>query len=264
MSIIENAALRRLRAGSIAASFNVSRLRTVEVAQLAAACGFHWLFVDLEHSTADLDLASQLCIAALPTGVTPIVRVPEGDVTRATRILDGGAQGVVFPHVDTPEEAERLVGACRYPPLGTRSFTFPGPQLGYQQLAAAEAMKALERETMIVMMVETPEAVENAGAIAAVEGVDAILIGSQDLCSTMGIPGQTKDPRFTEAIGRVAEAVLAAGKIAGLGGVYDEGLLKDFIGMGFRFFLGGADFSFLMAGARARGKFFNDFETVPA
>jgi 2-keto-3-deoxy-L-rhamnonate aldolase RhmA len=264
MSIIENAALRRLRAGSIAASFNVNRLRSVEVAQLAGACGFHWLFIDLEHSTADLDLASQMCFAALPTGVTPIVRVPEGDINLAARILDGGAQGVIFPHVDTPQEAQRLVRACRYPPRGTRSFTFPGPQLGYQHLKAAEAMQALDSETLIVMMIETPEAVENAGAIAAVDGVDVVLIGGQDLCSTMGIPGQTNDPRFVEAVGRVADAAKVAGKWPGLGGIYDETLLRSFIEKGIRFFLGGADISFLMAGARARGQFFNGFETVPA
>lgn len=251
--------MRRLRAGSIAASFNVSRLRTVEVAQLAGACGFHWLFIDLEHSTADLDLASQLCIAALPTGVTPIVRVPEGDVNRATRILDGGAQGVIFPHVDTAEEAARLVGACRYPPRGTRSFTFPGPQLGYQSMKADEAMRALDRETLIVTMIETPAAVENAGAIAAVDGVDALLVGGQDLCSTMGIPGQTDHPRFIEAVGRVVDAAQAAGKWPGLGGVYDERLLTGFVDRGVRFFLGGADISFLMNGARARGAFFNGF-----
>ena len=251
--------LRRLQAGSIAASFNVSRLRTVEAALLAKACGFHWLFVDLEHSTADLDLASQLCISALPTGVTPVVRVPEGDVNLATRILDGGAQGVIFPHVDAAEEAARLVRACRYPPRGIRSFTFPGPQLGYQPMAVDEAMRVVDGETLIITMIETPTAIENAGAIAAVNGVDALLIGGQDLCATMGIPGQTGHPRFIDAVGRIVDAAQAAGKWPGLGGVYDEGLLAKFVERGVRFFLGGADIAFLMNGARIRGTFFNSF-----
>lgn len=263
MSVIQNATRRRLQAGSVAASFNVSRLRTVEVAQLAGACGFHWLFIDMEHSTADLDLASQLCIAALPTGVTPIVRVPEGDIHLAARILDGGAQGVVFPHVDTAEEAERLVRACRYPPKGTRSFTFPGPLLGYQPMKAAEAMEVLDRETLIIPMIETPTAVENAAAIAAVDGVDILLIGGQDLCSTMGIPGQTNHPQFIDAVGKVVDAARAAGKWPGLGGVYDEALLSGFVERGVRFFLGGADIAFLMSGARARGAFFDAFQGTP-
>ncbi|MDQ2078593.1 aldolase/citrate lyase family protein [Xanthobacteraceae bacterium Astr-EGSB] len=262
--IVENAVLRRLRGGAIAASFNVSRLRTVEVSQIARACGFHWLFIDLEHSTADLDLASQLCLAALPTGVTPIVRVPEGDVNMATRILDGGAQGIIFPHVDSAAEAERLVRACRYPVRGTRSLTFPGAQLGYQAMKAGEAMKLLDGETLIVAMVETPEAVKNTREIAAVEGIDVVMIGGQDLCSTMGIPGQTSHPMFVEAVGKVVDDTRAAGKWPGLGGVYDESLLKTFIERGVLFFLGGADFAFLMAGARARGAFFKTFDKDPA
>ena len=95
MAIVENAVKKRLQQGKIAASFNVSRLRTVEIPQIAKATGFHWIFIDLEHSTMDMDMAGQVSAVALPTGVTPIVRVPEGDVNRATRVLDAGAQGIV-------------------------------------------------------------------------------------------------------------------------------------------------------------------------
>jgi 4-hydroxy-2-oxoheptanedioate aldolase len=116
MAIIVNAVKQRLEQGSIAASFNVSRLRTVEIPQIAKACGFHWVFVDLEHSTMNLDLAGQICAASLPTGITSTVRVPEGDVTRAARVLDAGAQGVIFPHVDTADEARAFVSALRYRP----------------------------------------------------------------------------------------------------------------------------------------------------
>ena len=257
MAIVENAVKRRLQSGQLAASFNLSRLRTVEAPQIAKACGFHWLFIDLEHSTMDLDTAGQICAASLPVGISPIVRVPEGDTNRAARILDAGAQGVVFPHVQNAEEARRFNSACRFPPEGVRSMTYGGPQLEYETVPPNEATEGGNRETLVVMMIETPEAVENAGEIAAVDGVDVLLVGGSDLSTTMGIPGQYTNPDFLAAIDKVIAAARGAGKFPGLGGVYDESILPDFVARGMRFFLGGADMSFILAGGKARGAFFN-------
>lgn len=259
MAIVENAVKRRLQQGAIAASFNVSRLRTVEIPQIAKACGFHWVFVDLEHSTMDLDLAGQICAAALPTGITAIVRVPEGDVTRATRVLDAGAQGVIFPHVDSADEASAYVGACRFPPLGTRSLIYGGPQLEYENLPPDDVMAGVNAETLLVMMIETPTAVENAAEIAAIDGVDILLVGGSDLSATMGIAGQFQNAAFTEAIDRVIAAARGAGKWAGLGGIYDEAILPGFLDAGMRFILGGADMAFILAGGKSRGAFFNNY-----
>jgi len=257
MAVVVNNVKKRLEQGKIAASFNVSRLRTVEIPQIAKACGFHWIFIDLEHSTMDLDDAGQVCAAALPTGVSPIVRVPEHDITRATRILDAGAQGVVFPHVQNADEARKFVSACRYPPVGTRSLAYGGPQLEYENMPAEEVMEGLNNETLIVMMIETPEAVVNASDIASVDGVDVLLVGGSDLSATMGIPGQFQHPDFVDNIGKVVDAATGAGKWAGLGGVYDEAILPGFAERGMKFFLGGADMAFILAGGKARGAFFN-------
>ncbi len=256
MAIVENAVKKRLQRGQLAVSFNVSRLRTVEIPQIAKATGFHWIFIDLEHSTMDLDTAGQVAAAALPTGVTPIVRVPEGDVNRATRMLDAGAQGIVFPHVDTVDEAKSFVHACRYPPVGHRSLAYGGPQFEYETMPPDEAMAGINDQTLLVMMIETPQAVANAGAIAAVDGVDILLVGGSDLSATMGIPGQFTNPDFVDAVGAVVDGAADAGKWAGLGGVYDEALLPGFIERGMRFFLGGSDLSFILSAAKARGDFF--------
>ena len=258
MAIVLNTVKKRLKMGKIAASFNVSRLRTPEIPQIAKACGFHWIFIDLEHSTMDLDTAGQICAAALPTGISALVRVPSGDVNRAARILDAGAQGVIFPHVQNADEARKYVDACRFPPKGSRSLTYGGPQLEYETLPATEVMEGLNQETLIVMMIETPEAVENATSIAGVDGVDILLVGGSDLSATMGIPGQFQSPKFVEAISSVAKATLSVSKWPGLGGVYDETILPSFAKLGIRFFLGGSDLSFILAGARARGDIFNN------
>lgn len=260
MAIVKNSVKKRLQQGQLAAAFNVSRLRTVEIPQIAKACGFHWVFIDLEHSTMDLDTAGQVCAAALPTGVTPIVRVPEGDVNRAARILDAGAQGVVFPHVQNGDEARAFTRACRFPPIGTRSLIYGGPQLEYENLPADEVMAGVNDETLIVMMIETPEAVENVADIAGTDGVDIVLVGGSDLSATMGIPGQFQNPDFVAAVGKVIDATKAAGKWPGLGGIYDESIIPGFAERGMRFFLGGADMSFILAGGKARGAFFNNLK----
>ncbi len=257
MAVMRNETLARLRRGELATSFNISKLRSVETPQIAKACGFHWIFIDLEHSAMDLDQASQISMAALPTGITSIVRVPLGDRNLAARVLDGGAQGVIFPHVDSAEEARALVQACRFPPVGTRSMTYGGPQLEYEALPPKTTMPLLDAETMIVVMVETPEAVENVAAMAAVEGVDGILVGGQDLSATMGIPGEVGHPDFVAALERVIAAARGAGKFAGLGGVYQEDLMARYVQMGVRFLFGGADMSFMMAAARKRSAFLN-------
>ncbi|MGI9380481.1 MAG: HpcH/HpaI aldolase family protein [Methyloligellaceae bacterium] len=260
MTVIINQAKKRMQEGKIAASFNVSRITSVEIAGIAKSCGFHWLFIDLEHTAMDLETASQISIAALPVGVTPIVRVPEGDTKLAQRLLDNGAQGIVFPHVESAEEAERLVKACRFPPAGHRSLTAPGAQLHYGSLKTREAMDLLDRETLIVVMVETPEAASRAGEIARVPGVDVVLIGSNDMCAAMDKPGQLDDPEFVDLLGRVVDDVTAAGKWPGLGGVYQEELLSRYIARGIRIVLGGSDLSLMFVGARQRGEFFANLE----
>ena len=139
-------------------------------------------------------------------------------------------------------------------------MTYGGPQLEYEAVPTKEATEGGNEETSVVMMIETPEAVQNSGEIAAVDGVDVLLVGGSDLSTTMGIPGQSTNPDFLAAVDKVIASAHDAGKIAGLGGVYDEGILPDFVNRGMRFFLGGADMSFILAGGKSRGSFFNNLK----
>jgi len=255
MAVIENTTKKKLEAGQMAVAFSVVHWRMVNVAGIAKECGYDWLFIDMEHNTMDVDAAAQISVAALPTGVTPIVRVPAHEHFHATRVLDGGAQGVVVPHVNTVEQARRIVENCKYPPVGHRSLTAPVPQLGFQAMSVADAIEALNRNTLVVAMLETPRAVDNAEAIAAVEGIDALLIGTNDLAAEMGIPGQFGDARIEAAYAAMIAATRKHGKFAGMGGVYEHGLMEKFIRMGVRLLLGGGDVAFMMAAARARADF---------
>jgi 2-keto-3-deoxy-L-rhamnonate aldolase RhmA len=255
MDAYPNHTRQQLAAGKIAIGMGLRQARTVDIAVIARTCNFDWLFIDMEHSPYDVDLAAQIAIAALPVGITPIVRVPGKEHHHASRLLDSGAQGIVVPHVDTVEEAERVVSHCKYPPIGHRSLMGAQPMFGFRSVPAGEAMKQVNSEILTIVMVETPTAIANVEAIAAVPGLDVVLIGTNDLCAEMGIPGQFSDARVEDAYRKTIAACRKHGKWPGMGGVYDQKLMEKYIGMGMRFILSGADLSFLMAGARSRSDF---------
>jgi 2-keto-3-deoxy-L-rhamnonate aldolase RhmA len=255
MSVIVNHAKKRLEEGELALGIGLRQARTVDIAAIARACGFDWLFIDMEHNSMDVDMAAQIAMAGLGADVTPIVRVPGHEHYHATRLLDAGAQGIVVPHIDTVAEAERVVSSCRYPPLGHRSIAGAQPQLSFASLPTGEAMRAVNAETLLVVMLETPTAIANAEAIAAVPGIDVLLVGFNDLCAEMGIPGQFSGEKAESAFATVVAACRRFGKHPGMGGVYEPKLMEKFIAMGARFVLSGSDVAFIMAGARERTAF---------
>src|SRR5436305_10861643 len=254
MPLVQNRTKLKLKNNELALGFGVHHLRTAATAMLAAAADHDWLFIDMEHGAHSVHEAAQLCIAALPTGVTPIVRICAGALDEGTRCLDNGALGVVVPHVDTAERAKEVARAFRYPPLGHRSWGGPPAAFGYRAPGNAEAQAALNKTILVVVMIESPQAVGNAKEIAAVEGIDALLIGTSDLSAEMGISGQIDHPRVAEAYASVGAACRASGKALGMGGIYDKEVASRFIKGGARFILSGSDHTYLLAGAKARAE----------
>ncbi|MCX7931849.1 MAG: aldolase/citrate lyase family protein [Rhodovarius sp.] len=255
MPIVQNIALSRIRENRLALGLGVQISRGPAIGAIAAAAGFHWLFIDLEHGATSLDQASTISIAALSQGVTPIVRVCKDALHEATRALDNGALGIVVPHVDTAEEAAAVARALRFPPLGARSFGGPAYAYGFRAPDPATAQREINEQLLVCVMIETPEAVANAEAIAAVPGVDVLMIGTSDLTASMGVPGQIGHAEIQAAYARLAQACARHGKVVGMGGVYDEHWARHYIGVGARFVLGGSDHALLLAGLRARAGF---------
>jgi 2-keto-3-deoxy-L-rhamnonate aldolase RhmA len=255
MTSIQNTVRERLAAGQLALGMGLRQARTVDIGRIMAACGFDFAFIDMEHNTMSVDTAAQIAVACHDARVTPLVRVPGYEHYLATRLLDAGAMGIVFPHVDTAEHARQLVDNCKYPPMGHRSLGGPMVQLGFRPVPRAEATAQVNRATLVVVMLETPRAIENAPAIAAVPGVDVLLIGTNDLTLEMGIPGQYDDARVVKAYERVVAVCREHGVHAGMGGIYDHPTMQRYIGMGARFVLAGSDVTFLMAAAQARADF---------
>jgi 2-keto-3-deoxy-L-rhamnonate aldolase RhmA len=260
MTAVPNHALAQLRAGKLAIGLGVSQSRTVAIAQIAKTSGFDWMFIDCEHSSMDLDTAAQISTAALTVGVTPVVRVSGLEHWHASRILDNGAQGIVVPHVESGQEAQRVANACRFPPVGKRSMGGGLAQVSYRNLPVGEVAQAVNEETLVVVMIESPAGVANCEEIAAVKGIDALLIGTNDLCFEMGIPGQFNDPKVAEAYRKVIAACRKHGKFPGMGGMYTPELLERHIGMGVQLVLSGSDFSLLMQAGAARAQLVRGFQ----
>ena len=260
MSVVPNHALRQMRAGKLAIGMGVRQARTVDVAQVAKTAGYDWLFIDAEHSSMEPDTAAQIAAAALALGVTPLVRVAGLEHWHASRMLDNGAQGIVFPHIDDAEQAKAVADFCRYPPRGRRSMGGAQPQLGFAPLPAAEAARLVNEEMLVVAMIESPRGVENAEAIAGVPGIDALLVGTNDFCFESGFPGEFEHPKVVDAYQRVIAACRKHGKFAGMGGLYTPELLEKHIRMGVQLILSGNDFQILLQGAAAKAKLVRSFE----
>ena len=248
-ALLRNAARDKLDAGELALGIILRQARTVDIAPMMRAAGYDWLFLDLEHNSMDLDMAVQIAVAALGIGIAPVARVPAGQLWLATRFLDGGGLGIVVPHVDTPEEAQKIARALRYPPRGHRSVAGGLPHLGYAKHGLAETCAAIDAATLVIVMLETPRAIANAEAIAAVTGIDSLLIGTNDLAMELGIPGGFADERIVVAYQTVVDACRKHGKFAGIGGIADRDLLRRYIEMGVRLVLPGSDHSFLSSAA---------------
>ena len=254
MSYMKNRALERLESGEIALGVGVRLARSVEIAKMMRASDFDWLFIDLEHGSLSLETVTQISIAAADNNIAPIVRVPTGQWDMASRALDGGALGIVMPHMDTVEDTQEAVHHLCFPPVGHRGTLGGLPHYDYQHTKAEQVAREVNAATLIAVMIESPQGVENAAGIAAVAGVDVLFIGVNDLAEGMGLSGQLDHPNLVDAVSEVARAASSQGKYAGIGGIGDKALLRRYIGMGMRFILGGNDFAFMMAAAKQRAK----------
>ncbi|HEY7758701.1 MAG TPA: aldolase/citrate lyase family protein [Burkholderiales bacterium] len=255
MQRIVNPAKERLTRGELAIGMGVRGVRGVEVARVMKTAGYDFLFIDLEHGATSVETAFQISVAALDAGIAPLVRVPHGELAMGTRCLDGGGLGLVIPHVDGANEARAMVDAFKFAPLGRRSIGGAYPQFGFAPTPAADVVSGLNDATLLVAMIETPRAVQNAEQIAGVAGIDVLLMGTNDLCLEMGIPGKLDDERVVSAIDTVVAACRKHGKWPGLGGVYGRELMKRYIGRGMRFVLTGNDVSLLLSAAQEQASF---------
>jgi 2-keto-3-deoxy-L-rhamnonate aldolase RhmA len=217
------------------------------VAEVLALSGFDWLLVDLEHGIRSEDALIGQLLAGAAHDVPMIVRVESSQRIRVGHVLDLGAQGVMFPRLNTPEEVRDAVSHLWYPPKGDRGVATYNRARSFG--SDAREVGAVNDSLLGIVQIETLEALENVERIAAIPGVDVLFVGPADLSTSLGVPGQSDAPAFVESLDKVVAAARKANIAAGIltGDLARVGALNE---QGFSFVSVSSD-SGLLAGAGA-------------
>ena len=236
-------------------------LADANVAEALAGCGYDWLLLDGEHAPNDVRTVLEQLRAVAPYPVQPVVRPVQGEVALIKQYLDVGAQTLLVPMIDTPEQATQIVRAMRYPPHGIRGV---GAALArasrWNQIT--DYLHRADGEMCLLVQAETPRALENLAAIAATDGVDGVFFGPSDLSASMGHRGQPSHPEVQRAILDGIATVRAAGKAAGILAT-DQALAQRYLDAGALFVAVGLDTALLVRAATELARYFKTIGTTP-
>lgn len=242
----ENPVKKAFREGRpvVAATITVN---SIDVAAHAATMGFDFLWIEMEHSPITLETLRNMVLATRGLPTVPFARVPVNERWTAKRVLDAGVAGVIFPFTSTPELAAQAAAACRYPPVGNRGS---GPGLAKFCWPACDSYHDLADENVVsIAIIEEAQAVENADAIAATPGLDALFIGTSDLSFSLGLRGRQDEPALDAAIAKVLAAAKKHGKPLGRP-VVNSARIPEFVEQGFQLFQAPSELVLLAAGAK--------------
>ena len=218
------------------------------VVEAIGYAGFDWGVLDMEHTPLDLMVLVHMLQAVGNTKMVPVVRVPWNDSVMVKRVIDAGAQTLLFPFVQNAEEARRAVASTRYPPQGVRGMA--GMSRASKFGTVPDYLKTANRYMSVIVQLETAAAVAALDEIAAVEGVDAIFMGPADLSASMGHVGQLTHPEVMDLMRSAAERCKALGKPIGTVGGTPE-LVAQYRAMGYTYVAIASDMGLLMRGAQA-------------
>ncbi|WP_230668234.1 HpcH/HpaI aldolase/citrate lyase family protein [Microbacterium sp. MEC084] len=224
------------------------------MAEIMAGSGLDWLMIDMEHGPIGLGEVQAMLQAASGYPVTTIVRVPANDAVWVKQVLDLGAQTIMVPMVSTAEQAAAAVAHASYPPKGHRGVGNALARSGRWNRVDDYLANAAEH-TSVIVQIETSEGVDNAEAIAAVDGIDGVFVGPSDLAASMGLIGQQTHPDVVAAVERAFAGVRAAGTPVGVN-AFVESAARGYVEAGARFLLVGADVGLVARGSEALAKTF--------
>ena len=209
---MESSFRKRLLNGDVLVGSLIT-IASAEVAEIMAAVGFDWLFIDTEHSAFNASGAQKIMQAAGP-GCPCVVRVPANDDVWIKKALDSGASDIIAPQINSAAEAEAVVRMCKYPPDGTRGV---GIGRAHQYGLGFNAyMEKANKEIAVILQAETAQALRNISEIVQVPGIDAIFVGPYDLSASLGKMGQLTDPEVQQAIETITQACRTAGVRLGI------------------------------------------------
>src|SRR5579885_2061629 len=205
-----------LKEGKLQIGCGFNQIRSLEVPRILAAAGFHWTFLDGEHGGFDIETLQDLCHECAVHGVAPIVRVADMQYSLIARALDCGAQGVIFPRVESPELLERAVSWTKFPPIGVRGFGLAATHVDYERATIPQILEHMNDNVMVVLQIETKLAVKRCDELLSVAGIDAVLVGPVDLSISLGVPGEFQHPAMIEAMETIRDSCFRHGVAPGM------------------------------------------------
>jgi len=218
------------------------------LAEMAGRYGFDWALLDMEHGSGSWGMLTHQLMALEGSKTAPIVRIPSIQADYFKRALDLGAHGLMVPNVNTVEEARSIVSFSRYPPHGTRGVALMNRSTQYGT-KSTERLESAHENTLIIAQIESPTAIENVDAIAAVDGVDVLFVGPMDLSICMGIPRQFDNLEFLSATHKVVEAATRHGKASGILGFAPSDIPNSYT-RGFSFLAVSSDGAMVASGMK--------------
>ncbi len=234
--MLENTLKQKLESGKAVFGVMIT-FPSAPVVEMLGCLGFDWVLIDNEHGSITVDNSEDLVRAAELSGIAPIVRPVGNKPEIIAPFLDRGAWGVQVPHVNTAGEARAAVDAVKYYPEGHRGIFSRSRPAGYGfSGATGDYVKEANRNTLVCLMLEEVEAINNLEELVTVEGVDVFFIGSGDLSQSMGYPGQQTHPEVQEQMERGVQIITGAGRIAGVS--CPDNLVPKYLGLGVQYFHG--------------------------
>lgn len=214
--IPQNHVKQKLTSGATAIGTFVVEFRQPAVMQMLANAGCDFATIDNEHGAFSIEAIAELSRSAIFMGITPLVRIPEISYAHIAQTMDVGAQGLMVPRITSAAEVRSIVQMLHYPPHGVRGNAMERGLTQFKSGNVADTLVELESQALLIIQIETLQAIENLDDILAVDGLDAALVGPNDLSIALGYPGQAGHPVVQEAIRQVIQSCRAHGVIPGI------------------------------------------------
>ncbi len=215
--------------------------------EMTSLMGFDGIWLDLEHGNTSVATAAHFARAARVGSSDIMIRPAKGEFMRMSRILEIGAQGIMYPRCDNADEARQVVRWSKFAPLGQRGIDSGNADNPYCLTPLVDYLQAANEQTFVVIQIEDPQAIEHAEAMAAVEGVDVLFLGPGDYSILAGIPGQMDHPTIQAAMQQIASAARKAGKHWGMP-IFSAEHARQVLELGGRFLCHGCDLLMIKAG----------------
>ena len=211
-----NLTRERLARGETVLGCGLQVYRSAEIPRAFAVAGFDYVFIDMEHGSYNLETVQDMIAVSNAAGITPIVRVAELLYSLVARLLDAGAQGVILPRVEEPALLQEALSWMRFPPVGKRGYGVNPTMIGYEAHSFAEIIEHQNRNTLAVVQFETTTAMERAGDLLSLPGVDIAMVGPADLSISLGIAGQLDHPLLISTVDKLIEQCHRHGVVPGI------------------------------------------------